>query len=53
MKGLDRTYLEDEYVKNWLTGLSERTKENYSKEFKKWLDFIKLDPTQQIKRRMP
>lgn len=52
MNEVDREYLKDEYVENWLKGLSDRTKENYSKEFKRWLDFIKLDPTQQIKRRM-
>jgi len=49
---VDRTYEKDEFVQKWLIGLSPRTKENYLKEFKKWLDFIQMTPTQQIKKRI-
>jgi hypothetical protein len=52
MKGLDRTYLEDEYVRNWLKGLSDRIEENYSKEFKRWLNFCKMSPSEQIQIRV-
>jgi hypothetical protein len=41
-----------DYIQNWLTGLSERTKDNYLKDFKLWLKFIKLNPEEQIKKRM-
>jgi hypothetical protein len=39
-KILERPYEKDEYFKKWLVGLSERTKENYSKEFHDWFVFI-------------
>jgi hypothetical protein len=52
MKGLDRSYEKDQFVQSWIKGLSDRTKENYLNEFKKWLDFCKMSPTEQIKRRM-
>lgn len=42
----------DKYVKSWLKGLSERTKINYLKEFEPWLNFIKMNPTQQIEKRL-
>src|SRR3972149_5186383 len=42
----------DKYVKSWLTGLSERTKVNYTKEIEKWFDFADMMPTEQIKKRM-
>jgi len=52
MKNLDRAYLEDEYVQTWIKGLSDRTKENYLNEFKKWLDFCKMSPSEQIQKRV-
>jgi hypothetical protein len=52
MKGLDRSYEKDQYVQTWIKGLSDRTKENYLNEFARWLDFIKLSPTEQIKKRV-
>jgi site-specific recombinase XerD len=51
-KIVDRSYEQDEFFKKWLVGLSERTKENYSKEFHNWYIFINMTPTEQIKRRM-
>lgn len=44
--------LNDQYVKQWLTGLSERTKANYVKEFEKWVSFVSMNPTEQIKTRI-
>lgn len=41
----------EKYIEIWLNGLSERTKENYLREFPKWLEFIKMSPTQQIEKR--
>jgi len=42
----------NKYVENWLTGLSERTKENYLREFPKWENFVKMSPTEQIEKRL-
>jgi hypothetical protein len=42
----------DPYIKKWLTGLSERTKQNYLREFPKWVSFVKLNPTEQINKRL-
>lgn len=52
MKRQDRSYEKDQYVQEWMKGLSDRTKENYLNEFQRWLDFIKLSPTEQIKKRV-
>jgi hypothetical protein len=43
---------EDRFIKSWLTGLAPRTKENYLKEIEKWILFVDMTPTEQIKRRM-
>lgn len=51
-KILDRAYEQDEFFKKWLVGLSERTKENYSKEIHDWITFVDMTLTQQIKKRM-
>lgn len=45
-------WLDDKYVKEWLTGLSELSVRNYQKEFRKWLDFIGMSPTEQIEKRL-
>jgi hypothetical protein len=42
----------NEFVKKWLTGLSERTKQNYLREFPKWQNFIKVSPQKQIEKRL-
>lgn len=42
----------NKYVKKWLNGLSERTKKNYLREFPLWVSFIKLNPTEQITKRL-
>jgi integrase len=42
----------DKYVESWLTGLSGSTKNNYLKDWSKWLDFIKMSPTEQIEKRL-
>lgn len=42
----------DIYVKQWLEGLSPRTKANYIKEIQKWNSFLGMTPTEQIKKRM-
>jgi len=51
-KILDRPYVNDEYFKKWLVGLSPRAKENYTSEFHDWHIFIGMTPTEQIKKRM-
>lgn len=43
---------QDEYVKQWLMGLSERTKNNYLFQFRLWVNFVNLTPTEQIKKRI-
>ena len=48
----NRDFEKDEYVVRWLTGLSEKTKEEYPKQFVDWLTFIGLTPTEQIQKRM-
>jgi len=45
-------WLNDEYVKEWFIGLSEASTHNYTKEFPKWLAFIKMTPTEQIDKRL-
>jgi len=42
----------DQYVIQWLTGLSDRTKNNYLIQFKLWNSYIAMTPTQQIKKRI-
>jgi len=49
---VDRSYAEDEYVEKWLVGLADSTKNDYVKNFKEWLDFIEMTPTEQINRRI-
>jgi integrase len=44
--------LKDEYVKEWLTGLSDRTKENYLRYLPDWNQFLGMTPTEQINKRM-
>jgi hypothetical protein len=44
--------INDKYVKQWLEGLSERTKANYVKGFEKWVSFVEMSPSQQIAKRM-
>jgi integrase len=48
----NKEWLNDEYVKRWLTGLKERTAQNYKERFPHWLEFIDMTPEQQIKKRM-
>ena len=45
-------WINDQYVKEWFIGLSDASKDNYTKEFPKWLDFVKMTPTEQIERRL-
>jgi hypothetical protein len=47
---MEKTYEKDEFVQKWLLGLAERTKENYLGEIKGWIAFIKMTPTEQIKK---
>jgi integrase len=44
--------LNDIYVKRWLTGLDEGTKEGYLGLIKDWYTFIAMSPTEQINKRM-
>jgi len=44
--------LNDPYVQRWLTGLADRTKENYLQRLPLWIDFIKISPTEQIEKRL-
>jgi len=52
MSKVDRSYEKDQYVQTWIKGLSDRTKENYLNEFKRWLDFIQMSPIEQIQKRV-
>ena len=51
-KIINNPEVNDEFFKKWLVGLSERTKENYTKEIHQWILFINMTPTEQIKKRM-
>lgn len=42
----------DKYVVQALTGLSDRTKENYKRYLKQWNTFLNMTPTQQIEKRI-
>jgi len=42
----------DPYVKEWLSKVAERTQQNYIHRFPKWLDFIKMSPTEQFNKRI-
>ena len=42
----------DSYVQRWLTGLSDRTKDNYLQRIPLWVSFVQLSPTQQIEKRL-
>ena len=48
----EKDWLNDTYVKTWLTGLKARTAQNYKERFPHWLEFIDMTPEQQIKKRM-
>ena len=42
----------DQYVKQWISGLSPRTKDNYLRGILFWNDFLGMTPTEQINKRM-
>lgn len=42
----------DQYVKQWLSGLSEATLKNYAVQIETWNTFIAMTPTEQIRKRM-
>jgi integrase len=42
----------NKYIENWLSGLSERTKENYLQTFPKWEKWLNMNATEQIKKRL-
>jgi integrase len=46
------TAAENKYIKNWLAGLSPRTKENYLQQFPNWCAFVKMEPSEQIEKRL-
>jgi integrase len=48
----NKPYLDDPYVKEWLKGLSQRTRENYLPDFASWVEFIEMTPTEQIEKRL-
>jgi len=48
---INRDYIQDEYFKRWMVGLSDKTKRSYNFAFKEWLDFIGMSPTEQILKR--
>ena len=51
-KVLDKPCEQDDFVKRWLVGLSERTKQNYLQQIHYWIVFVDLSPTEQIRKRM-
>ena len=46
-----KPYKSDKFVQQWLTGLSEKTKQNYLEEIAARLDFFGMSPTEQIEKR--
>lgn len=51
-KQSNRPYEQDPYFKKWLTGLSERTKHNYTNTIQDWITFTNMTLTQQVNKRM-
>ena len=49
---MNTEWQKDSYVERWLTGLKQRTKNNYKERFPQWLTFIGMSPTEMIKKRM-
>jgi len=45
------SWKDDPYVIEWLSKGGERTKQNYTENFPKWLSFIQMSPTEQIQKR--
>ena len=44
----EKLWLQDTYVKRWLTGLSEGTRDDYPDLFEDWLTFLNMTPTEII-----
>jgi hypothetical protein len=51
-KKIPKPYESDPYFQQWLVGLSERTKKNYTEEFGIWHEFMGMTPTEQIEKRL-
>lgn len=45
-------WLNDPYIQKWLKKKSKKTRKNYVSFFPSWLAFIKMNPTEQIERRV-
>lgn len=48
----NKEWLNDAYVKEWLSKVGERTQKNYKERYPKWLNFIGMTPTEQFKKRI-
>jgi hypothetical protein len=51
-KSVNREYVNDPYFQSAVKGLSDRTKQNYAQNLKRWQLFINTSPTEQISKRM-
>jgi hypothetical protein len=51
-KTVNPALLNDQYIKQWQTGLSQTTKSNYLITFEKWVNFLGMTPTEQIEKRI-
>jgi len=49
---MNKDWLNDTYVQKWLGKKTKKTRKNYVSFFPSWLRFIKMDPTQQIEKRV-
>ncbi|MCW3984643.1 MAG: tyrosine-type recombinase/integrase [Candidatus Bathyarchaeota archaeon] len=47
-----KPYTQDPYFKRWMSGLSERTKLNYTERIQNWITFTGMDLTMQVSKRM-
>jgi site-specific recombinase XerD len=45
-------WLNDTFAKEWLSKVGERTQKNYKERYPKWLAFIGMTPTEQLKKRV-
>lgn len=50
-KESNNAWQQDKWVIHWMSKLGEGSRKGYRKDFKKWLNFIGLTPTEQIEKR--
>lgn len=49
---IEQEWEKDDYVKEWLKKVGERTRKNYIERYPKWLNFIGMTPKEQFEKRI-